>query len=71
MNLSFQEQLTCETIQDQTNDQLKYILNSFSIEGELNSVDFILTNKNQSAFLVPKQFYIDAVLNELGFRDVL
>ena len=70
--LSYQETLTSEIFQGQTDEQLKFTLKT--IEDDANSfqvVEYILTSVDSLGFVVKSDFYITALLNEMVYRGIL
>lgn len=69
--LSYPEERAVQVIQKLTDEQLLYKNNEFSLDYQYEFVDFMLVSEDRIAFLVPKDYFISAVLEELGFRDLL
>jgi hypothetical protein len=54
---------------DQSDSQLEFTLKSLlDNEDSFDVVEFILTSKDQLGFVVNRDFYVNALLNELAFR---
>jgi hypothetical protein len=67
--LTYAETLTSEIFMDQSDTQLEYTLKGLlDNEDAFDVVEFILTSKEQLGFVVGRDFYVNALLNELAFR---
>lgn len=67
--LTYAETLTSEIFMDQTDSQLEFTLKGLlDSEDAFNVVEYILTSKDQLGFVVGRDFYVNALLNELAFR---
>lgn len=70
--LTYPETLTSEIFMNQSDDQLKFTLKSIMNDtAAFNVVEYILTSQENLAFVVNRDFYINSLLNELGYRNIL
>ncbi len=70
--LSFPEKLTSETFIDQNDEQLNYTFNRLNNDkSEFDVVEYMITSKDNIGFMVKKDFFVMALLNELCYRDLL
>jgi hypothetical protein len=71
-DLSLPETRACEVLTDRSDEQLQYTFTSFSEEtNEFDFVEYMVVAQDRMCYMVPKNFFIDSVLNEMAFREIL
>lgn len=66
--LSFAEQQFCRKVMNETYEQLVYALDEMTDE-EYKDVKFFLVQDGMISYVIPRQFFIDVVNDELTYRE--